>query len=156
MEKLVQDMPRMMGAEAVKVVKDNFRIQGYDSGVGVTPWEPRHDVTNKLYDRRVWVKGSVYSSTRQLLLQTMTLFNAIKYEAGTGRVTIGVDDSLVPYGKWMNEGNTGSLGPHHIPTHTPARKFMPTPNEPPNIKILKAVEKKVAYERDQALKLFKK
>jgi hypothetical protein len=156
LEKLVADMPRIMGTVAVNVVKDNFRLQGYDSGSGVIPWEPRHEVTNKLYDRRVWVKGSVYSSTRKLLQQSMTLFDGIKYEAQNGRVTIGVDETLVPYAKWMNEGNTGSMGPHHITTHTPARKFMPTPSEPPNIKILKAVEKKVNYERDKALKLFKK
>jgi len=158
MQTLVKALPRIVGSEAVKSVKDNFRLQGYDSGTGVVKWKERSAATQSLYDKRVWVKGSVYSSTRKLLEQTMALFNGIKYDQiGTGRVRIGVDINLVPYAQYMNEGVTdGSMGPHHIHTEIPPRQFMPRPGEPPNPKIMAAVEKKVIYERDKALQTFKK
>lgn len=157
LEKLVADLPRIGGAEAVKVVKDNFRLQGYDSGSGVTKWPERSAATQALYDKRVWVKGSVYSSTRRLLEQTMALLNAIKYDEQGRKVRIGVDLSLVPYAQYMNEGvKDGSLGPHHIHTETPARQYMPLPGEPANPKIMKGIYAKVQYEADKALKVFKK
>lgn len=157
LETLVKNMPRIAGSVAVKIVKDNWRIQGYDSGTGVTKWPDRTAATNELYDKRVWVKGSVYNSSRRLLEQTMALFNAVKYDLLAGKVRIGVDLSLVPYAQYVNEGvKDGSLGPHHIHTETPPRQYMPKPGEPPNPKIFAAIEKKVKYEADKALKVFKK
>lgn len=50
MEDLNNQMPRIMGVEAVKVVVENFALQGYDSGTGFHPWQKRADVTNYAYD----------------------------------------------------------------------------------------------------------
>jgi hypothetical protein len=156
LEKLVTNLPRIMGNEAVRVVKENFRLQGYDDGISLARWAPRSTVTQKLYDRRVWVKRSVYNSGAPLLMQTMNLYDSIHYTAKASKVTIGVDDDIVPYGKWMNEGTEGTIGPNHYPTHTPGRPFMPRPGDPPNLKVLKAIEVKMDYERDIALSNFKK
>jgi len=37
MQKLQSDLPRITGNESVKVIKDNFKLQGYDYGIGVKP-----------------------------------------------------------------------------------------------------------------------
>lgn len=50
-QKLQQDLPRMAGVEWVKVVKDNFIKEGYDSGEGFKKWAPRKESTNRAYDR---------------------------------------------------------------------------------------------------------
>lgn len=146
MEKLSNDIPRIMGAESVKVVKDNFKLQGYDSGTGVAGWEARAEKTDKAYDKRHGVKGSVFNSNNPILKQTRNLYNAVKYAATKTLVTVGVDLGLIPYAQKMNEGGNG----------TPARKYIPGPSEAPNIKILKRIQKKVASERNKAMKNFKK
>ena len=144
MEKLKSDLPRIVGNESVKVVKDNFKLHGYDSGTGIKQWEQRTEKTNKSYDKRTGVKGTVYQSSNPLLMQTRNLYNAIKYAIQTNTVTIGVDEGLIPYAKRMNEGGGG----------IPARKFIPT--DQPNGKILKRVTGKWNRERDKAMKIFKK
>ena len=152
--KLTDDLPRIIGHEAVKVVKDNFRLQGYDSGSGVIAWPKRLPSTNKRYDKRYSVKGTVFNSASKILVQTGNLKNAVKYFAASHSVTIGVDLSLIPYAKIHNEGGTGlAWGKYSF--KMPQRKFMPSPSEPPNIKILKAVLKKVTYERNEIMKKFK-
>lgn len=146
MEKLSNDAPRIFGAESVKVVKDNFRIQGYDSGTGVKTWESRKASTNKAYAKRWGVKGSVYQASNPLLQQTRNLYNAVKYVVAGRQVDVGINLSLIPYAEKMNKGGNG----------TPARKFIPANGEPPNPKILKAAHKKIVSERDNAMKDFKK
>jgi hypothetical protein len=170
-EKLTNDMPRIIGNESVKVVKENFKLQGYDSGNGVTPWQPRKAVTDAAYDRgRIryangkkskyrhgpgGYRGSVYNSENKLLLQARVLYNGIKYIVNSKRsVTIGVDDALIPYGRKMNEGGPGKWGKR--PTMTPARKFMPTPGEKPNAKILAKIFNKIERERKRILRDFKR
>lgn len=155
MEKVVNNLPRIIGNESVRVVKENFKLQGYDSGSGVKPWDKRADDTNKNYDHRYGVKGSVYNSGSPILMQTRNLYNSIKYSIIGKNVIIGVDLTLVPYGEKMNEGGSGTWG-KHAKTDTPARQYMPTPNEPPNIKILNAVGKKVKFESDKAMSIFKR
>lgn len=163
MEKLTADIPRIMGTSAVKVIKQNFTLQGYDSGTGIASWEKRDPKTDAAYDRgrttkkdgtkskyrngkNASYKGSVYNSENPVLMQTRNLYNSIKYQIIGKTVIIGVDLNIVPYGQKMNEGGNG----------TPARKFMPKPNEGPNIKMLKDIEKKVISEREKALREFKK
>eukprot|EP01037_Dinobryon_pediforme_P011470 gene11470-11564_t len=162
MQKLAEDTPRIIGNECVKVVKDNFRIQGYDSGLGVKTWDKRKPATDKAYDRgktynskgvqskyrsgknKVY-KGSVFSSSKPILDQTGTLKNSPKYKVNSKQVKIGVDLLLVPYAEKMNEGGNG----------TPARQFMPKEEAPPNPKMLKRIKKKIVFERDKAMKDFK-
>jgi hypothetical protein len=152
MQKLQGQLPRIIGNESVKVVKQNFVLQGYDSGTGVNSWAARSEATNKRYDKRYGVKGSVYQSGNPLLKQTLDLYNSVRYYLQSKSVTVGSDLTLVPYAKKMNEGGTGKWGNNE--TKTPARPFIPT--DQPNAKILNRVQKKVASERDKALKDFKK
>lgn len=154
MKRITDSLPRIIGNIGVRTVKENFKLQGYDSGFGVKAWEPRKDSTNKSYDRRSGVKGSVYNSQSPILEQTRNLYNSIKYEIASKSVTIGVELSLVPYGEKMNEGGPGKWGKN--PTFTPARKYMPTPGEEPNPKMIRRIERKVLSEVQDAFSQFKK
>ena len=140
MEKLVANQTRIIGNESVKVVKQNFIIQGYDTGTGVKAWDERKPSTNKAYDKRHGVKGSVYNSGNPLLLQTRNLYNAVKYKASNKLVQIGVDLGLIPYAEKMNE----------------TRQYIPTETEGPNRKILGKVKDKIKREQDLAMQNFKK
>jgi hypothetical protein len=154
LDKLQKDLPRIIGNESARAVKENFKLQGYDSGTGVKSWPARSEATNKSYNRRSGVKGTVYNSASPILEQTKNLFNAVKYKASGNRVDIGVDTGLVPYAEKMNTGGPGKWGKNA--THTPARQFTPGPGDPPNAKMLKAIVKKVNSQRDKALKDFKR
>lgn len=183
-EKLQNSLPLIIGVEAVKVVRENFDKQGYDTGVSFTAWPKRAAVTNWSYDyNRVsnsWTiksggkgkgqfltpsgrkskaknryKGSVISSLNPILLQTRTLYRSIAYFLSGKKVTIGVDPSLVIYAQKMNEGGKGRWG-RKAATNTPARKFMPTPHEAPNPKILARVKEKVRFEQWNAMAPFRK
>lgn len=151
-EKLQKDIPRIFGNESVKVIKENFKLEGYDSGTGVQKWAARSPYTNKSYDNRHGVKGSVYQSGNPILSQTLNLYNNTKYYLQSKSVSVGYDLTLVPYAKKMNDGGTGSWGKNK--TDTPARPILPT--DKPNLKILKRVLNKVERERNKAMKLFKK
>lgn len=144
MEKLTNDIPRIIGNVSVKAVKDNFRIQGYDSGSGVRSWVKRKASTDKAYAKRWGVKGSVYQASNPLLEQTRNLYNAVMYVVAGRRVDVGVDLSLIPYAKKMNEGGNG----------TPARPYISV--NAPSAKILKEAQKKIVSERDKLMKDFKK
>lgn len=155
MKKVVQALPRMIGAECVRVSKNNFKLQGYNTGSGVKNWEPRSEATNKRYDSRSGVKGTVYNSQNPILEQTRNLYNAIKYKIVNEKIVfIGVDLSLIPYAQKMNEGGPGKWGKND--THTPPRQFLPYAGEPLNPAMLKAILKKVTFEREKALKTFGK
>lgn len=156
-------MPRIIGAVSVQIVRANFKISGYDSGNGITKWPPRAEATNKNYERGKTVnssgtvsryrsgknsvyKGSVYSASKPLLLQTQNLFNSIAYRVAGKRVFIGTNLSIVPYAKAMNIGGRG----------IPARQYMPTPNQGANVKMLTAIRSKIDFETQKALKAFAK
>lgn len=146
MKKLQTNTPRIVGNESVKAVKDNFKLQGYDSGSGVAGWEARSDKTNEAYDKRHGVKGSVYQSSNPVLYQTHNLYNSIKYKIAGTVVKIGVDLGIIPYAEKMNEGGDG----------VPARKYIPKEEDGPNKKILRNVLKKITSQRDKAMNMFKK
>lgn len=152
LQKLQNDLPRIIGSESVKVVKDNFKLQGYDSGTGVDGWPDRSPATNRRYDKRKGVKGTVYQSSNPLLTQTKDLYNAVRYYLQSKSVKVGIDLTLVPYAQRLNDGGAGKWGKNS--THIPPRPFIPT--DKPNIKILKRVLKKVKSEQSKALKDFKK
>lgn len=153
LKQLEANTPRIFGAESVKVIRQNFSLQGYDTGAGVTSWKPRSVDTNLRYDKRSGVKGSVYQSSNQLLKQTGNLYNAIQYKIKGKLIFVGVDASTIPYAQKMNEGGPGKWGKNA--TDTPARQYLPKKSEGPNAKILKAVLKKLTSERQKALKNFK-
>jgi hypothetical protein len=154
MEKLTRDLPRIIGTEAVKSVKQNFQKQGYDSGSGVTPWKPRKASTNMAYDRgRVDIRGrrrntgrnstyrgSTYSSANPLLQQTRSLLRSIKYQVIGKRVNIGTDLTLIPYAKAMNK----------------TRKFMPSDGEGPNVLMLSRIKQKIEFERGKIMREFRR
>lgn len=50
MENLHRQLPRIIGTEAVRAVKQNFQLQGYDTGTSFQKWPNRADVTNWAYD----------------------------------------------------------------------------------------------------------
>jgi hypothetical protein len=153
METIVKKMPRIIGAECVRVVKQNFNLHGYDSGSGFEEWKQRSDKTNESYARNRTkgkqgiYKGSVFSPNKPVLKQTLNLYNNIKYEVrGFSSVKIGVDKGLVPYAIAHNEGLN----------HQPKRQFMPYPSQPPNQKMIRQITKKYEHEREKALGKFKK
>jgi hypothetical protein len=162
LQKLDNDIPRIIGNEAVRAIKSNFKIQGYDNGRGVRGWVHRAAKTDKSYDRgknqtssgpsryrtgkNSTYKGSVFSSSNPLEVQTHNLLNSVKYKAFGRRVFIGVDTGLVPYAKIQNEGGRG----------IPARQYMPKPSDPPNPKMLKQIDRKIVSQREKALALFKR
>lgn len=164
MQKSVEDIPRIAGIIAVKVIKQNFVGQGYNTGIGVERWVPRKASTNRAYDagktrnsktgklskyrsgKNSTFKGSVFSSENPLLIQTHALMNSIQYRANKREVFIGFDEGLIPYGKRMNEGGGG----------VPRRQFLPYKNQRPPISMLRAIESQIIKERNQILKKFKK
>jgi hypothetical protein len=148
-KKLDAQLPRIIGIEAVKVVRLNISdVHGYDSGNGVEKWQDRSPVTNMIYDKRQGVKGSTYNSGNPLLFQTHKLFNSIDHKESGKIVEVGVNLNEVSYAQKLNEGDQTK--------HLPKRKFIPANGEPPNKKILTAVKRKYEYERDKAFKAFKK
>lgn len=110
LEALAKATPRIIGIEAVRVVKENFVKQGYDSGNGFTPWAKRKASTNKAYSRNRGAgqtsnfKGSVFSASKPILRQTNNLYDSINYKVSSGGVFIGVNLLLVPYARAHNEG----------------------------------------------------
>lgn len=154
LEKLTANMPRIIGAEGVRFVKSNFKVQGYQGAGGVKTWPGRAKVTNDRYDSRAGVKGTVYNSSSPILQQTLNLYNGIKYTVGTKIVFIGVDQTLIPYGKKMNEGGPGHWGKNA--TNTPARQYLPKDGEPMPPLMMQMILRKMNRERDTALGKFKK
>lgn len=152
-----RDLPRIIGIESVKIVKENFINESYNDGVSVTKWPPRKESTNASYDRgknggkyrsgkNSTFKGSVYSGSKPLLRQTLALFNSIKYSVSGGYVFIGTNLDVVPYAAAHNQG----LG------HEPRRQYMPTPNDRnANPKIMSAVYRKAKYELENRMKKFR-
>ena len=94
----------------VKVIKDNFKLQGFDTGEGVEQWKPRLPSTNKAYDRNRAgskegsnLKGSVYKSSKPILVQTGNLRNSIMAKVvDKDKIVVSGDLEKAPYGKFVN------------------------------------------------------
>ncbi len=159
-----RDLPKIIGVESVKIVRENFYNESYSDGVSVTKWAPRKESTNRQYDRGRTVnaktgklskyrtgknstyKGSVYSSSKPLLRQTLALFNSIAFQIRGTSVFIGTNTNLIPYAIVHNEGKHNE----------PKRQYIPTPSQGGNPKIQKAVKKRIDYETARIMKTFKK
>lgn len=147
-----------MGNEAVAVIRDNFDKEAYDTGTSRTKWPKRKPATNKAYDRRAnGTKGSTVNSSSKLLQQTINsgLRDSVKYDVTGDVVRIGVDANIIPYAAIHNEGLKGTAFGKHSFT-MPKRQYMPTDSEGPNKKILDRIQKKLRYEFDKAMAIFKK
>lgn len=154
-EKAIGQLPIIVGVECVKVVKENFRLQGYDNGMNLTKWPKRKASTDLRYTRRYGVKGSVFNAANKIMEQTGNLRDGVKYKI-TGRlIFIGVDNQLLPYSQIHNEGLHGSAWGRH-PFVMPLRKYMPTANEGANPKMITAIQKKLTADIGVAMKIFKK
>lgn len=154
-QKVAAIFPHAIGATAVLVVKENFRLQGYDDGNTLTKWPKREKATNKRYSSRRGVKGSVYNAANKILEQSGNLRDGVKYQVSGKLVTVGVDTNLLPYAAIHNEGKMGIAWGKH-PFRMAERKYMPTRKEGANPKMIKAFQKKITYEIGQAMKIFKK
>lgn len=162
-ERMMRDAPRIIGVECVKIIHENFKIGGYDSGNGVEKWQPRKPSTNAQYDRgrtkdpktgklskyrtgkNSTFKGSVYSSSKPLEMQTLNMYNSITYKIAGGYIFIGGNLTLVPYLQAQNEGLN----------HQPVRQFMPRPNQGINVKMIKVVNSKLKIGTGNAMRKFK-
>lgn len=149
MKVVVENMPRMIGVESVRAVKNNFKTESY---FGQDKWESRSDKTNKAYmagrskGKQGRYNGSVFSASKPLLRQTLNLYNSIQYKALGKRVFIGTNLSLIPYAQIQNEGGRG----------IPRRQYQPFGNQKPHPIMLANIKKKYIYERNKALATFKK
>lgn len=178
LKQLEENMPRIIGVESVKIIKNNFKLQGYEiSGT----WAKRKQVTNTAYDYNRTqnyrtpklgkrsryknpYKGSVVSSRRPINLQTGNLRDSITFEVSGKIVTIGVFPNFIKagalkashtYAKKINEGGSGSWG-RYAKTHTVSRQFMPRPGQPPTKKMVEMYKKKYSSELDKIMDQWKK
>ena len=178
--KILQErFPAIVGVECTKIIKQNFKKQGYNSP---GEWQKRSKATDTAYDYnrtssyRTPVrgkkskyknpyKGSVVSSRRPVLVQTGNLRDSVSFNVQGKTVTIGVfsktvnigsktHDSLA-YGKILNEGGSFTAWGKHSAT-MPKRQFMPTPTEGPNQEMLNAAQKKFDSELNKILSEWKK
>lgn len=147
--KLSSETPRIMGALGVKVMRENFDAQGFVETVGpARKWKERSKATNAMYDSRKNLKGSVYSSKNPILLQTKNLKNGITYKDSAKKVTVGVNQNVVPYAKLMNEGGLVQLGEKWV--RVPARKYLGMSD-----KLKVRISGELKKRRTQALSKFK-
>lgn len=167
------DLPRIIGVESKKIILQNFTLQVYDSGNGITKWAKRAASTDKQYDRGKTVsprtgklskyrtgknatfKGSVYSSLNPILVQTHTLKNSIHYRISNYSAWIGVSGTFTGINKKSGEISTYAKALNEGDGHLPRRQFMPFPNQPGNPKIIAAVTKKTSFEIEKRMKKFK-
>lgn len=120
-EKLHADTPRIYGVIGVKVIRENFDLQGFaESNGAVQKWKPRSETTNKMYDSSKRYKGSVYSSKNPILKQTGNYYDAVNYRATQKQVRIGVNENQVPYARLNNEGGMTTLNGKRV--YVPQRK----------------------------------
>jgi|GEM_PF-1561141 hypothetical protein len=156
-QKLEKNMAKIIGVESVKIIRNNFQIQGYETG---GTWAKRKQVTNTAYDYNRTAayrtpklgkrsryknpyKGSVVSSKNPVLVQTGNLRDSITYQINGKIISIGVFPNFIKAGakvashtyvKKMNEGGPGTWG-KYARTSTTARQFMPRPGQPPTKKM---------------------
>ena len=181
-----KDLPRLIGVEAVKLVKNNFVAQSY---FGFGHWKKRKPATNKAYmagrgkGESGRYKGSRFNANHPLLLQTRRLFRSIRFKPQSNGVFIGSDLILVPYAQTHNEGLTinkkartgvklffkgNRISSEKNATHgqkvnigahsvkMPKRQFIPAGNDPLPVKMKTMIVKEFNQEFDKALKTFKK
>lgn len=107
-ERLEKDMPTHLGKVSVDHIKLNFKNESFEGD----KWEQRKASTNRAYDRRGTLKGSVFNSRNPILRQTGNLYDSIKYYKRGNTIDIGISFGakgktgvyIVAYAKRHNEG----------------------------------------------------
>jgi hypothetical protein len=172
-KQLETEFPKAIGVETVKLLKNNFKIQGY-----FVPgsWVRRSKATDTVYEynrtaeyrtpklhkvskHKNPYKGSVVHANRPIMVQTGNLRDSLSYNAEGKSVTIGVfrrtvmiggkEHDALSYAKALNEGDTHMWGKHSV--NLPARKFIPKPNEGPNGIIWAMIHKKYKFELNKIM-----
>ena len=164
-----KNLPRLIGTEAVKLIKNNFTTASYFGGAS---WKRRSGATFRAYSynrskkfrtktgkastAQNKYKGSRYKNSNPLLLQTRRLYKSIKYKIKGNVIFIGVNDTTVNIDitQHLNEGGKGKWG--KATTNTPKRQFLPIGSQAMPAPMKKMIEKEFNQEFDRALKLFKK
>lgn len=178
LNKLDEAAPKVAGVEAVRWINGNFQRESY-KGV---KWKPRSPKTNKSYDKRNGVKGSVYNSANKILQQSGNLRDSIRSRAVGRTAFVGFDTNRIPYGQIHNEGGRIVLQQRSTKLYfyrgrfsradkatkskkaiiprteirMPKRQFMPRPNEAPEPEVLKVVSDKLIFERSKIFNIFKR
>lgn len=150
---IAEKLPRIIGVESKRAIKQNFEKQGYDDGLTFTPWETRSPGTNYRYDKRYGVKGTVANSDSKILSQSRNLEDGVHAKVKGRSVSVGVNLDVIPYGQIHNEGLMGKAWGKY-PFKMPKRQYIPV--NKPNVKILLAVQKKVKFMIEWSMKPFKK
>jgi hypothetical protein len=160
MRGLVGRFNTIIGQESVKIIKENFDLQGYDDGVSFKVWAERSEVTNNWYDSGVSAnrkgKSVLYKSTNPILTQSKNLkIDSLQYRARKGEVDVGVYRSVVmlngephdavEYGQENNEGTS----------IVPQRQFMPMPDEGANEKMAANFLGRWKWEEQKIMSKFK-
>lgn len=180
MKALTERFPSIVGQESVRIIKENFAKQGYDSGNSYQVWKKRSPATNTAYDYnrnasyrtpklgkrsryKNPYKGTVVNSKNPILLQTGNLRDSITYRNSGNQIEIGVFPKFisingkvrnaVDYARIHNEGGQGRWGKHS--TKVPKRQFQPRPGEPANPKIQKSVKEKWEFEEQKVMSKWK-
>lgn len=147
LQKLNDRLPVVIGNVALATIAKNFETESYNDGSGAVKWEPRKAATNKAYDKRQGVKGSVFSSSAPILDQTSNLKDSIRKKVRARSVFVGFDTNKIPYGEVHNEGNPAK--------GIPRRQFMPRPTDPANYLIMRIILAKAKYEHEKILRPYK-
>ena len=151
-----KDLLRYMGIEGVKLVKENFKEQGFDNGEGKEDWEPRPEWVNKIYDTNPNYKGSYIKGSNPIAKQTGKLRDSNDYEVAGNKVLIGTNTNLVPYAKTINEGGQSYWKEAGRTINVIARKFLPISGEPINHKLVQRAKKKYEDTINRIMSMYKK
>jgi len=92
-QKLMREVPTIIGVEGVKFVKGNFDAQAFRGGSGNEVWKKRAHENSR-------------SVGKGILSGRGNLKDSIRYTKDKEAVMIGVDNNKVPYAKIHNEGGT--------------------------------------------------
>ena len=167
LEHMQKALPAIIGNECVKVIKNNFKEQQYETG---SSWKPRTQATNTAYEYNRTAsyrtpklgkkskyknpyKGSVVHANRPILVQTGNLRDSVTFKTEGQKVFIGIMPNVKKtgalqeahtYARINNEGGQGHWGKHS--TKIPARQFMPRPSDGPSPEMIKRINKKIDSE----------
>jgi hypothetical protein len=151
-----KDLLKYMGIEGVKLVKENFKEQGYDSGEGKEEWKERPAWVNKIYDTHPNYKGSYIKGSNPIAKQTGKLRDSNNYEIVGNKVLIGTNTNLVPYAKKINEGGQEYWAEAGRTINIMARKYLPISGEPINPKLVQRAKTKYETRLNQIMEKYKK
>jgi phage gpG-like protein len=148
-DQLAAQTPGIMGKIGKQVIRENFDLQGFAENEGaVSRWKDRSPTTNKIYDSRKNIKGSVFNSQNPILKQTGQYYDNITSKETGKTVKIGVNPNTVPYAKLMNEGGMVKFNGKMV--RVPARPAIKM-----SAKLRNRIKAELKRKRQQAFSRFK-